>query len=144
MSPVARFHSLAPKILGATRILAGIMFATHGAQKVLGVFGGVPAEVPAFIIWTAGPIELAGGILIAAGLFTRSVAFLCSGLMAFAYFMGHAPNGFWPNVNGGEPAILYCWLFLYIAAAGPGAWALDNLWRRGATPASGPLQPEVS
>lgn len=120
----------APHILGVTRILAGIMFASHGAQKVLGAFGGVPAEAPAWIIWTAGPIEFAGGILIALGLFTRPVAFLCSGLMAVAYFYGHARGGFWPKTNGGELAVVYCWLFLYIAAAGAGAWALDNLLRR--------------
>jgi putative oxidoreductase len=103
------------------------MFASHGAQKVLGVFGGIPAGAPAWVVWTAGPIELIGGVLIAIGLFTRPVAFLCSGLMAVAYFYGHARGGFWPKVNGGEMAVLYCWLFLYIAAAGPGAFALDHL-----------------
>jgi putative oxidoreductase len=122
-----RFHSISPKILGVLRILAGVMFASHGAQKVLGVFGGIPAGAPAWVVWTAGPIELIGGVLIAIGLFTRPVAFLCSGLMAVAYFYGHARGGFWPKVNGGEMAVLYCWLFLYIAAAGPGAFALDHL-----------------
>jgi putative oxidoreductase len=125
-----RLSTWAPYILGITRILAGIMFACHGAQKVLGAFGGMPPGAPAWIVWTAGPIELVGGILIALGLFTRPIAFLCSGLMAAAYFKGHAMNGLLPKVNGGEPAVLYCWLFLYIAAAGPGAFALDNLWSR--------------
>ena len=127
-----RLSVWAPYILGITRILAGIMFACHGAQKVLGMFGGMPKEAPALVVWTAGPLELAGGILIALGLFTRTTAFICSGLMAAAYFIGHAKGGFLPKVNGGELAVLYCWLFLYIAAAGPGAWALDNFIGRSA------------
>ena len=125
-----RLNDWAPKILGIARILAGTMFACHGAQKVLGAFGGMPPGVPPGLIWSAGPIEFLGGILIALGLFVRPVAFLCSGLMAFAYFLGHAKNGFWPKMNGGELAVLYCWIFLYIAAAGAGDFALDNLLRR--------------
>ena len=125
-----RFASYAPRILSVFRVLTGTMFACHGAQKVLGVFGGMPPEAPKFIVWTAGPLEFFGGILIAIGLFTRPVAFILSGLMAFAYFMGHAPNGFWPKLNGGEIAVLYCWIFLYFAAQGGGAWAVDNLLRR--------------
>ncbi len=132
MSMIDRFTALAPRILGAIRILAGILFICHGAQKVLGVFGGMPPDAPAAIVWTAGPIELVSGVLLTLGLFSRSAAFVLSGLMAFAYFMGHAPNGFWPILNGGELAIVYCWLFLYLAAQGPGAWALDNLRRRAA------------
>lgn len=126
----------APRILSIFRFIAGAMFACHGAQKVLGAFGGLPAGMPMpwYIPYLAGPIEFFGGILIAIGLFTRPVAFLASGLMAVAYFKGHAFGSgsfvFWPKVNQGEPAVLYCWTFLYIAAAGPGAWALDNLWRR--------------
>src|SRR5512145_393053 len=84
MSAAARLAASAPRILAVTRILSGIMFACHGAQKVLGLFGGVPADAPRAIIWTAGPIELIGGSLIAVGLFTRGAAFLSSGLMAFA------------------------------------------------------------
>ena len=113
-----------PHILGITRILAGIMFACHGAQKIFGWFGGMPPEAPTWIVWTAGPLEFFGGVLIALGLFTRPVAFLCSGLMAAAYFKGHAFHGFLPKVNGGELAVLYCWLFLYIAAQGSGKFAL--------------------
>ena len=131
---IDKFYAQAPKILGITRFIAGAMFACHGAQKVFGLFGGMPAEAPKWIVWTAGPLEFFGGILIAVGLFTRPVAFLCSGLMAVAYFYGHAGNGFLPKVNGGEPAVLYCWLFLYIAAAGPGAFAIDNLWERAKRP----------
>jgi len=127
---IDKFQSQAPRILGAFRILAGIMFACHGAQKIFNVFGGMPPGVPKALIWTAGPLEFFGGILIALGLFTRVVAFLLSGLMAVAYFTGHAPNGFWPTVNGGEVAILYCWLFLFLAASGPGAWAVDGILSR--------------
>lgn len=125
-----RLHPWAPRILGALRIIAGIMFACHGAQKLFGAFGAMPQGVPPHIVWGAGSIEFFGGVLIAAGLLARPVAFLASGLMAFAYFIGHAGNGFWPKANGGELAVLYCWFFLYIAAEGPGAWALDNFRRR--------------
>jgi putative oxidoreductase len=132
MKAVERFASWSPYILGIFRILAGVMFACHGAQKVIGAFGGLPPG--AAEMWTvriAGPIEFFGGALIALGLFTRPVAFLCSGLMAVAYFYGHAGNNsFWPKVNGGELAVLYCWIFLYLAAQGPGAFALDQLFRR--------------
>ena len=131
MTAADRLAQWAPHILSITRILAGIMLASHGAQKVLGAFGGIPPGAPAWIIWIAGPLELAGGILLVLGLFTRVTAFVCSGLMAVAYFYGHARQGFWPKVNQGELAVLYCWLFLYLSARGPGAWALDNLWRRG-------------
>jgi putative oxidoreductase len=127
MSTIDRFTALAPKILGATRIIAGILFVCHSAQILFGAFGGLPPGVPAAIIWTSGPIELVGGVLLTIGLFARITAFLCSGLMAAAYFMAHAPKGFWPVLNGGELAILYCWIFLYIAAQGPGAWAIDNV-----------------
>lgn len=130
MTIIDRFQTQAPRILGALRILTGIMFACYGAQKLFGVFGGLPPGVPKAFIWSAGSIEFVGGILIALGLFTRITAFLCSGQMAIAYFAGHAGNGFWPILNGGEKAILYCWLFLYIAAQGPGAWAVDRLRRR--------------
>ncbi len=131
MNVIDKFNAQAPRILGAFRFLAGVMFACHGAQKVLGWFGGVPAQAPKWIIWTAGPLELIGGVLIAVGLLTRPVAFLCSGLMAVGYFYGHAGGGFLPKVNGGELAVIYCWLFLYLAAQGPGAFAIDNLWKRG-------------
>ena len=130
MSTIDRFRNLAPTILGLTRIIAGVMFICFGANKLFGAFGGVPPGAPKAIIYTAGPIELVGGILLTLGLFTRSAAFVCSGLMAFAYFIGHAPNGFWPILNGGGPAIVFCWLFLYIAAQGPGGLALDNLRRQ--------------
>ena len=142
-SMFSKLQSHAPHVLAVTRILVGILIACHGAQKVLGAFGGVPDGVPAFIVWGAGSIELFGGMLMAVGLFTRSTSFLMSGLMAVAYFMGHASKGFWPILNGGELAIAYSWLSLYLAAQGPGAWALDNA--RGerheeATPAGTPAR----
>jgi putative oxidoreductase len=121
-----RLSSLAPQILGVMRILVGVMFACHGAQKLLGAFGGVPAGSPPVIIWSAGLVELIGGPLITVGLFARGAAFVASGLMAFAYFMAHASHGFWPISNGGELAIVYCWFFLYLAAHGPGAFALSG------------------
>lgn len=131
-----RYAAWAPRILSIFRFLAGVMFASYGAQKLFGAFGGMPPgiEIPWYIYKIAGPIEFFGGILIAIGLFTRPVAFLASGLMAVAYFKGHAFGTgsfvFWPKVNQGEIAVLYCWLFLYLSAAGPGAWAVDNLWGR--------------
>ncbi|HEY8848590.1 MAG TPA: DoxX family protein [Thermoanaerobaculia bacterium] len=121
-----RLGRYAPQILGITRILFGVMMACHGAQ-FFGAFGGMPPGVPAFMVWVAGPIELVGGAFVALGLFARPTAFLLSGLMAAAYFMGHAPKGFWPTVNGGELAIIYSWLALYLTAQGPGSWALDQL-----------------
>lgn len=129
---IERFRSWEPYIASILRFLAGVMFACHGAQKLFGAFGGLPAgiEVPAYIQYGAGSLEFFGGILVAIGLFTRPVAFVLSGLMAVAYFKGHAPNGFFPKANGGEPAVLYCWIFLFIAAYGPGAWALDRLFAR--------------
>jgi putative oxidoreductase len=131
MSISDRFASWAPRILGALRIIAGALFACYGAQKLFGAFGGIPPGMASkALLWSAGSIEFVGGVLIMLGLFTRITAFICSGQMAVAYFTGHAPHGFWPIVNHGELAILFCWLFLYIAAQGPGAFALDHLRRR--------------
>jgi putative oxidoreductase len=117
----------APHILGLLRIITGAMFASHGAQKIFGAFGGMPPGAPGWIQWGGGGIEFFGGILLMLGLFTKLVAFICSGTMAVAYFYGHARQGFFPKVNQGELAVVYCWLFLYIAAIGPGKFALDNI-----------------
>lgn len=108
---------LAPRIYAVLRIVAGLMFAVHGAQKLLGLFGG--QQVPLMSQFgLAGVIELVGGILIAIGLFTSIAAFIASGEMAAAYFIAHAPRGPMPIQNDGELAVLYCFLFLYIAARG--------------------------
>jgi putative oxidoreductase len=112
-------------IYALLRIVAGFLFACHGAQKIFGVFGGVPPEAPAFVVWVAGGIELVGGVLIMIGLLTSWAAFLSSGLMAAAYFMGHQANGLLPIQNGGEPAAIYAFLFLYIAARGSGPLAVQ-------------------
>lgn len=128
---IDRFQAQAPRILAIARVIAGTMFACHGAQKLFGAFGGLPPGAGGWMLDVAGPLEFFGGILVAIGLFTRPIAFILSGLMAVAYFYGHAGNGsFFPKVNGGELAVLYCWIFLYFAAAGPGAWAVDHLIRR--------------
>lgn len=109
------------------RIVAGFLFLWHGSQKLLGFPVGMPADVPAFIIYVAGPIELIGGILIMIGLFTQWAAFLASGLMAFAYWMAHGTTALLPLQNNGELAALYCFVFLFIAAQGSGIWSVDSL-----------------
>ncbi len=114
-----------PQIYALLRIVAGLLFVQHGAQKLLGAFGGVPPEVPTYIKWGAGSIELVGGLLIAVGLFASLVAFISSGEMAVAYFMAHAGKGLFPIQNQGELAVLYCFVFLYIAARGSGIWSAD-------------------
>jgi putative oxidoreductase len=105
------------------RIIFGMLFASHGAQKVFGVLGGQKAGAPLMV--AAGWIELVTGILITVGLFTGIAAFIASGEMAVAYFMAHAPNGFWPLVNHGEPAVLYGFAFLYMASRGSGLLSVD-------------------
>lgn len=128
-----------PQLLSILRIVSALLFMAHGTSKLLGfpateMFAEPP---PAFsMIWFAGVLELVGGALLALGLFTRPVAFILAGEMAFAYFIGHAPQAPYPVQNGGDAAILYCFIFLYIAAAGPGAWALDNMMFRRRTAAS--------
>ena len=112
------------QIYAAFRIVTGFLFLEHGLQKCFGLLGGKQAEDP--LMWTAGIIELVGGAAIMVGGFTRWAAFLCSGLMASAYFMAHASHGFWPAVNKGELAVLYCFAFLFIAARGAGIWSIDR------------------
>jgi len=108
------------------RIVTGFLFLWHGMQKLFGFPGQMPPDVPAFIIWIAGPIELGCGILVMLGLFTGWAAFLASGLMAFAYWMGHGTRALLPVVNQGELAVLYCFVFLFISARGPGIWSVDG------------------
>lgn len=115
-------------IYAALRIVSGLMFACHGAGKLFGFLGGPKMSEPLMVL--AGGIEFFGGLLIALGFFGAVAAFIASGEMAVGYFVGHAPHGFWPTVNKGELAVLYCFLFLYIAAHGSGAFSVDRLIRK--------------
>ena len=118
--------TLGPHVRSIIRIILGLTFSCHGCQKILGLLGGM--KQPMFSLgWFAGMLELVGGILIIVGLGTRVTAFILSGEMAVAYFHTHAPRGFWPIKNGGELAVVYCFVFLYLAAAGGGVWSLDHL-----------------
>jgi putative oxidoreductase len=113
----------------ALRIVSGFLFACHGAQKLLGMFGGMPpGNEPALfsLVWFAGLIELVGGTLVALGVRTQIAAFICSGQMAVAYFMAHQPGGLLPIQNKGELAVLYCFIFLFLATNGGGAFSLER------------------
>src|SRR5690348_1757570 len=121
-----------PQLLAILRIVVGLLFVEHALIKLAGFPpGGKPGlqEVGSFL-WIAGVIELVTGALVTLGLFTRLAAFIAAGEMAVAYWMVHAKMGFYPAVNMGEAAILFCFVFLYLAAAGPGAWSLDGARRR--------------
>jgi putative oxidoreductase len=120
-----------PRLLSVLRIITAFLFIAHGAQKLF----NYPASPNGAVLITslmgvAGILEFFGGLLLLIGLLTRPVAFLLSGLMAVAYFMAHAPGGFLPLVNKGETAVLYCFIFLFLAVAGGGEWSIDNLLRR--------------
>lgn len=113
--------------LNLLRVVSALLFMQHGAQKLFAVLGR-ETPVEAFtLLWTAGVLEFWGGALLVLGLFTRPVAFLLAGEMAVAYFLRHAPRDFFPVENGGEPAALFCFIFLYLAARGGGAFSLDGL-----------------
>jgi putative oxidoreductase len=111
------------------RLVVGVLLACHGAQKLFGALGG-QSQLGVPLMATAGIIEFFGGGLVALGLFAGHAAFLCSGLMAVAYFMAHAPNGFWPIVNHGELAVVYCFVFLYIACRGSGRFSVEAIARK--------------
>lgn len=121
-------RSFAPALHSILRIVTGLLFMEHGTGKLLGFPYGLPHldQMPTGLLYFTGTMELVGGLLITIGLFTRPVAFVLAGFMAFAYFMAHFPGGFFPVLNGGEPAVLYCFAFLFLAAAGPGPWAIDK------------------
>ena len=121
-----RSEKYTPEMLSVVRIMVALLFLAHGTAKLLG-FPPSPHGEPAFItlMWIQGLIELLGAALLALGLFTRPVAFILSGNMAVAYFMGHASKGFFPLLNGGDAAILYCFIFLLLFVAGPGRWSVD-------------------
>ncbi len=108
------------------RIVIGFLFLWHGVQKLFGFPSGMPAGVPAFIIYVAGPIELLGGFLVMIGLLTHWAAFITCGQMAFAYWIGHGTKALLPIQNNGELAVLYCFVFLFIAAQGGGVWSIDG------------------
>lgn len=131
MDLASRLNPHASKVLAGLRIVSGLMFMQHGAQKIF----GFPAEaMMPFDIMSqmgiGGVLELVGGALIVLGLFTRPVAIILSGMMAVAYFQFHAPGGLYPLVNKGELAALYCWVFLYLGFAGPGVWSVDAAMKR--------------
>ncbi len=122
----------APRVLSVLRIIAALLFMQHGLMKLFDFPGpqeGAPDPLPPLLL-AAAWIEVVGGGLIALGLFTRIAAFVCSGQMAVAYFMAHGSQGFWPALNGGELAIMFCFVFLYLVFAGPGPWSLDAILRK--------------
>lgn len=127
---LAWHERLAPTMLSLLRVIAGLLFLTHGTQKLFGYpspseFGIAPLLG---LMGFAGILELVGGVLLTVGLFTRPVAFVLSGMMAVAYFMVHAPMGFFPILNHGELAVLFCFVFLLLSVVGPGKWSVDHVF----------------
>lgn len=125
-----RANTYAPYAYALLRIVVGLLFAMHGSQKLLGVPGDGQTVQLASLMGVAGIIELVGGLLIMVGFLTRIAAFICSGMMAVAYFMAHAPQHALPIINKGELAVVFCFVFLYIAAQGAGVWSIDSLMSR--------------
>ena len=120
----------APRMLSVLRIVSALIFFAHGTQKLLGFPASDMQPAVFSLSWTAGLLELVGGALLLIGLFSRPVAFVLSGEMAVAYWIAHAPQSPFPALNGGDAAILYCFVFLYIFFAGPGPWSIDAMRRR--------------
>lgn len=136
-------HRLADAVVSASRVVAGFLFACHGAASLFGVLGGAHGTDGGTVAfgtwpsWWASLIQLVGGALVAIGLASRPAALLCSGSMAYAYFVAHQSAGVFPMENGGELAALYAWIFLLLAVVGPGTYALDTLLgRKGSPPRS--------
>jgi putative oxidoreductase len=128
---VEKLSSFRSSALGLLRIVSALIFFAHGTQKLLGFpASDRPAPEMFTMSWTAGVLELIGGFLLIIGLFSRPVAFVLSGLMACAYWIAHAPRSVYPILNGGDAAILYCFIFLYFVFAGPGRWSVDALTGR--------------
>jgi len=132
-SVVSRWQALAPELKSVLRIVAALMFLQSGTVKLFGWPMAMPEGQSFSLMSEIGVgaiLETVGGTLLLVGLFTRSVAFILSGEMAVAYFQFHFPNGFWPLVNQGQPAVLFCFIWLYFSAAGAGPWSLDAALRR--------------
>jgi putative oxidoreductase len=131
---VLKFAGWEPLARSVLRLVVGLTFSLHDFQKLLGLFGGMGgrgATAPLFsLMWTAGVLETFGGLLLVVGLFTRPVAFVLAGEMAFAYFRAHQPRGIWPIQNGGELAVVYSFVFLYLFTAGAGPLSLDRVFRK--------------
>ena len=128
-APLSAAH-YAPIVLSVLRIVVALLFLEHGTSRLFGFPSPLPTPALLSLYWFAGAIELVGGALLALGLLARPIAFIMAGEMAFAYFISHAPSGFFPILNRGDAAILYCFVFFYIAFAGAGPWSLDALLRR--------------
>lgn len=130
---VMKWRSRTPYLLSILRIIAAFLFMQFGTAKLFGfpapIMPGGGTATFGSLPWFAGVLETFGGLFLLIGLFTRPVAFLLSGEMAVAYFLGHAPHGFWPVLNQGHPAVLFCFVFLYLSAAGGGPWSLDAMRR---------------
>src|SRR5918992_5417133 len=143
-SLAAKWRSWSPYLLSLLRIIVAFLFIQFGTGKIFALPAAIMPEggtAPfGTLAWFAGFLETFGGFFILLGLFTRPVAFLLSGEMAFAYFIGHAPQGFWPVLNQGHSAILFCFVFLYFSAAGAGPWSLDALRERSRYRSVHPLQ----
>ena len=132
-------NSSAKQLLSVVRIAVGLLFFQHGAEKIWGLAGGRIDHNFVTMHGIAGPIEVIGGGLLIAGLFTRATSFILCGEMAVAYFSRWAPRGFWPITNGGEEAVLFCFLFLWLVSAGAGPWSLDYLIQRETVPRVEPV-----
>lgn len=116
----------APQMLSLLRIVTALLFLSHGLSKILGIPpSSASFPTPWTLLWIAGMLELVGGLLLLVGLFSRPTAFVLAGEMAVAYWMVHAPDNFWPVLNGGEAAVLFCFIFLYVVVRGPGPWSID-------------------